>query len=451
MDAPPFKVVIAGGGVGALEAMLALNELAGERASIQIAAPDPSFHYRPLSVAEPFGLASPRELDLATVAAENGASFVADGLAEVETERRRAIAASGRVLPYDALLVAIGARGADALPGAITFRDSADEGEFHRMLFDLDRGAVRRIAFAVPRRSTWPLGLYELALLTAARAEAHGLEDVELTLITPELSPMEVFGADASAALAALIAEAGIELVTGRTPVGFADGALELDRGEPVRCERAVTLPVPAVGEIPGLPQQPDGFIPVDRFGAILGCEREFAVGDVTWFPIKQGGLAAQLADCAASAIAALAGAPVEPQPFRPMLRGALLTGWGPRFMRAAVGETAGAAASSAALWWPPAKIAGRYLAPYLLERAGYPGGAKPFTDLEASTLADPAATDTEHADVVRLALASADADAEEREYGRALRWLEVAEDLELYLPREYELKRGTWKHLSGS
>jgi sulfide:quinone oxidoreductase len=448
MEKAPFRVVIAGGGVGALEAMLALRELAGDRVETRLLAPDPRFHYRPLSVAEPFGLARPRELELDRVAAENGASFVREALAEVDVESHLVVTPGGREIPYDALVVAIGTRGAEAVPGAITFRDSADEGGFHRLLFELDRGAVTRVAFAVPGGGGWPLGLYELALLTAARVRARELDDVELTLVTPEPRPMEVFGAPAGEAMTSLLAEAGVTLRTGAQPVRFADGRLETAAGDSLRCERVVSLPRPAVDPIPGLPQQPDGFVPVDRYGAILGREREFAVGDVTWFPIKQGGLAAQLADCAASAIAALAGAPVEPQQFRPVLRGALLTEWGPRFMRAAVGESGGAVASSAALWWPPAKVAGKYLAPYLLERAGYPGGAKAFTDLEASVLADPASTDTDHADVVRLALASADADASEHEYGRALRWLEVAEDLELYLPREYELKRGTWKHL---
>ena len=55
--------------------------------------------------------------------------------------------------------------------------------------------------------------------------------------------------------------------------------------------------------------------------------EDVFAAGDIANFPIKQGGLAAQQADAAAEAIAAEAGAQVDPQPFKPVLRGILLTG----------------------------------------------------------------------------------------------------------------------------
>ena len=60
-----------------------------------------------------------------------------------------------------------------------------------------------------------------------------------------------------------------------------------------------------------------------------------FAAGDATAFPIKQGGLAAQQADAVAEAIAAAAGVDLDPQPFRPILRGVLLTGGAARYLRA--------------------------------------------------------------------------------------------------------------------
>jgi sulfide:quinone oxidoreductase len=88
----------------------------------------------------------------------------------------------------------------------------------------------------------------------------------------------------------------------------------------------------------------------------------------MTTRPLKQGGLATQQADAAASAIAAWAGAPVRPEPYRPVLRAVLLTGDAPRFLRhgrAEAGMPASLAAEEAP-WWPPHKIAGRELAPYL-------------------------------------------------------------------------------------
>jgi CBS domain-containing protein len=120
------------------------------------------------------------------------------------------------------------------------------------------------------------------------------------------------------------------------------------------------------------------------------------AAGDITAFPVKQGGLAAQQADAVAEAIAADAGAELTPQPFRPVLRGMLLTGAEPRYLR---GELAGgtgetSAASSDPLWWPPAKIVGRHLAPFLARLSGTepPGEPTPAAGVHVEAALDPGA-----------------------------------------------------------
>ena len=123
---PRFRVLIAGGGVAALEALLALRELAGDRVAVQLFAPDPRFRHRPLSVTEPFALSTPRQLDLLEIALEHHAMFLEDGLAGVDPDRRLVRTAGGRELEYDALLIATGTRAADAVPGAIHFNDSMD-------------------------------------------------------------------------------------------------------------------------------------------------------------------------------------------------------------------------------------------------------------------------------------------------------------------------------------
>lgn len=139
----------------------------------------------------------------------------------------------------------------------------------------------------------------------------------------------------------------------------------------------------------------------------------------------------------------------MNPEPFQPVLRGALLTEWGPRYLRAAFGETSGGTAAKSALWWPPAKVAGKYLAPYLAAKAGYRAGERPLEDLNAPVGDDASDTESGHEDAVALALSSADASSGSRDFSGALRWLEVAEDLDLYLPSEYELKRMSWQELA--
>ena len=100
------------------------------------------------------------------------------------------------------------------------------------------------------------------------------------------------------------------------------------------------------------------------------GVAGVYAAGDGINFPIKQGGLATQQADAVAETIAAAVGADVEPEPFRPVLRGLLLTGGDDRFMRHTVAGGGGEGeVSGHTLWWPPTKIAGRYISGYLFDR----------------------------------------------------------------------------------
>ncbi len=135
--------------------------------------------------------------------------------------------------------------------------------------------------------------------------------------------------------------------------------------------DRVIALPRLEGAPLDGIPQTLAGFVPVDEHCRVRGVEDVFAAGDVTSFAVKQGGIATQQADAAAEAIAGAAGADVEARPFHPVLRGLLLTGRAPRYLRRDLGEQPDRApvASIDALWWPPAKIAGRYLAPFLAER----------------------------------------------------------------------------------
>ena len=147
--------------------------------------------------------------------------------------------------------------------------------------------------------------------------------------------------------LAELLAQEGIEFI-GSTFADVGHGfVLAGDRR--IDVSRTIALPVPAGPAIAGLPADPGGFIPVDEHGRVPGIEDVYAAGDATTFPIKQGGLAAQQAVAAAEAIAARHGADLDPQPFRPVLRGMLLTGGQERWLRAPAGDTPGEARCIAA------------------------------------------------------------------------------------------------------
>jgi sulfide:quinone oxidoreductase len=362
------KVTIVGGGVAALEALLALRSLAGDLLDLEVVAATPDFVYRPLAVAEPFGLGTAHRFDLSHIAREQGAVLHLAGVDRVEPEEHRLVTWDGRHFDYDLLLVAVGARATTAIPGSVTIQGPAYTSRFRTVLRNLDKHKSTRVAFAVPAGASWPLPLYELGLLTAAHVAERGLRKVTLQMITHESEPLELFGPPASAAVRELLGERNIGLLTNRVPLEARRGELLTAPGPAVEADAVVSLPGLAGPAMRGLPFDRDGFVPVDLHGRVHGLEDVYAAGDATTCPIKQGGVAAQQADAAAEAIAARAGAGNDPQPFRPVLRGLLLTGGVPRYLRAEVAAGRGHdwQVSEEALWWPPSKVAGHYLAPYL-------------------------------------------------------------------------------------
>jgi sulfide:quinone oxidoreductase len=367
------RLLIAGGGVAALEAALALRALAEDRVSVELLAPEPQFWYRPLAVAEPFGLGEVRQFELPELAAAAGATFSPGALTGVDVENGQAQTSAGSSIPYDVLLVACGAGPTAAVPGALTFRGPADTEKIRRLLEEIVAGQVGRIAFVVPWGAVWSLPIYELALMTAAYLAEREVGHVELALVTPEDEPLQLFGRAGSEAVRELLEERGIAVHTGACPVELLDGELRLVPEGTIAADRVVALPRLRGPRIDGLPQTVEGFLPVDAHGHVHGLADVYAAGDITSFPVKQGGIATQQADAAAELIAANAGADISPQPFRPVLRGLLLTGRRPRYLRHEITGGAGdaSAASPEPLWWPPAKIVGRYLAPFLGAFAG--------------------------------------------------------------------------------
>jgi sulfide:quinone oxidoreductase len=209
--------------------------------------------------------------------------------------------------------------------------------------------------------------------MAATCARSSGGEP-RITIVTPEGAPLELFGRRASAAIQELLEKRGIGLRCSCYPVDADGGGVRLVPGGYLVADRVVATPRLEGPFVEGVPHDEDGFIPTDPFGRVRDLEDAgvYAAGDVTSFPVKQGGLAAQQADAVGELIAAEAGSPVEPHPFRPVLRGLLLTGAEPSYLRAEItggrGETS--VAASEALWWPPSKVVGKYLASHLAQLA---------------------------------------------------------------------------------
>jgi sulfide:quinone oxidoreductase len=439
-----MHVVIAGGGVAGLEALLALSELAEGLVDVELVSPTEEFVDRPMLVAEPFGVASVLRIELDRVARDTRAHHIKDALVSVDPAARTITTASGTTSGYDALLIALGATPVDAVPGALTFSGDEERRRFAELLSALGRRGSKRIAFVVPRAASWSIAAYELALLTAAERDARRLEGVEITLVTHEAAPLDLFGAAASQLVAARLEEAGISVRLSSLVDRFGEGELHLRDDGSLAVDAAVALPALEVRPLPGLPQRQNGFVHTDTAMHVDGLEDVWAAGDATWFPIKQGGLAAQQADVAARSIAARAGAHVPIEAFQPVLRGVLVTGGAPGFLRSSgMDRGADVAAVGRGLWSPSTKVAAKYLGPYVARALGE-DDPQEFADIDPS--ADPAADEASHERGVSLILAAADADARIGDFEGAIRWLSFVDQLNLVIPPEYVARRHDWR-----
>jgi sulfide:quinone oxidoreductase len=301
----PVRVVVAGGGAAGLEALIGLRSLAGDQIELELISPERT--YAPRSVTRAAGFASGPEarIEIAELTEAIGAECTSDALTAVQPSVGMLTLASNANRSYDVLLVATGTQPEVAIPGAISFGAPHETERFRKMLAQAEAGALSRLVFAVPEGAGWPLALYELALLTAARLRAASVA-VEITLLSPESAPLAVFGGRASAAALEELQQFGIDFVGGLEPQEIAWGELRANPGKArIQADAVVTLPRLRGPATEGLPCDQRGFIQVDARGLVPGTSNVYAAGDAAAFPIKDGRLATQQAGTVAVAIAA--------------------------------------------------------------------------------------------------------------------------------------------------
>jgi sulfide:quinone oxidoreductase len=363
-----LRVIVAGGGVAALETVLALHDLAPELTDVRMIAPGAELIYRPMSVREPFAYGPAKRYPLAPIVHDAGAQLIADELAWVDSDRHLAHTRGDERLEYDALVLALGARAHPRYRHAVTIDDHRMDETLHGIVQDVEAGYLHSLAFVSPGRMAWPLPLYELALMTAGRAYDMNV-DLQVTIVTPEDAPLAIFGQDASSAVAGLLERSGIQRISSAYTEVPGPGQLLINPGDRrLRVDRVIALPELYGPSVHGIPLSEHGFLRVDPHGRVLDVEHVYAAGDCTEFPVKHGGLGAQQADVVAQSIAARTGAPVTPKPFHPVIRGMLLTGDKPLYLTARItgGHGFSSEIAHAPTWEPPNKIAAKYLAPYL-------------------------------------------------------------------------------------
>jgi sulfide:quinone oxidoreductase len=350
---PTDRILIAGGGLAALEAVLALRgETTAEDLPITMLAPEASFAYRPMATRAAVGHGSHWGLDLARFAVDHRVELVADALGSVDVDAQIAITGGGERLQYSALLVAVGATRRPWLPGAIVFGLTEPGAGIPSLLRDLEHGTASHVAFVVPADAFWPPLVYELALLTAEYVHTASLV-VTLSLVTQEPAPLAGFGPRASLAMAQRLRRDRVEVRTGAVV-------------DTVEADRVVTLPALSGPAIDGLAADPDGFLPIDERARVCGTVNVYGAGDAVACPIKQAGLTARQADAAADSILADRGFRSRHRRPPATLDGILtpdadLLDWFhyPRW-------TGAGDMRPRSIWWPPPEISARRVSPYL-------------------------------------------------------------------------------------
>jgi sulfide:quinone oxidoreductase len=259
---------------------------------------------------EPFRVGEVERFPLQALTEAAGAELRQGLVTSIDPERHVLATEDGQELSYVVLLLALGARPRAAVANALTFRGPQDGPALAALLEEAVAGQVRSVVFALPVEARWPLPLYELALLTGIYLTDRGTMGVAITLVTPEDAPLALFGAQASDAIRDLLELRGIELRLRTIPMRFERGALQVAPDGEITTDRVAALPVFEGPRIPGIPCDRRGFLATDDFGRVVSEEDVYAAGDMTHFPLKQGGIATQQADAAAAAIAARSGAP---------------------------------------------------------------------------------------------------------------------------------------------
>ena len=158
-----LRVLIAGGGVAALEAVLALRSLAPDDVAVTVLSGSDEFVYHPLTVLEPFAPHAVTRLAWSRAAAELGAAHIPGRLDAVDPDARQITSEEQGQIDYDLLVVAIGGRKRDLVPGVLTVGSPGADHAFAEVLGDLRAGRPMRLSFITPPGVAWSIAIYELA------------------------------------------------------------------------------------------------------------------------------------------------------------------------------------------------------------------------------------------------------------------------------------------------
>jgi sulfide:quinone oxidoreductase len=328
------RVVILGGGFAGLRA---LHHLARHASVTLVDARESSLAKPALPEVALAGVAVERaRFRLAPVAHRHGARFVRRRAERVDPDARVVLLEDGEAVPYDFLVVALGAvKDYDAVPGYREVGHSVcDDVEAPRLAAALDafRGGPVVVGSApsrfgalvdAPRLAApceGPVG--EVAFLIDHELRRRGLRDSSpVTIFSPGTVFFEDVGDAVRAAAAELAGEAGVEVLAGRRLAALEPGGVRFEGGESLEAALVVLVPPYAPPPLVASSELGDdaGYLPTDRQMRHLSEPRVFGAGDATALAMpKLGHIAVHQADVAAAAILQELGGRSEVPPYAP-------------------------------------------------------------------------------------------------------------------------------------
>jgi len=298
------RIVVLGGGTGGTLTANRLRRILDDKVQIVVVDQDDSHVYQPGLLFVPFGLAHldeiirPRQRQL-----HRGIEYRQSAIDHVDLDARRVLLGDGSALDYDVLVVATGSTlvpdetegllGPGWMEKIFTFYTPEGAAGLHDALTWFDGG--RLVVNVVDMPVKCPVAPLEFCFLADWYLQELGVRDrVELTYVTPLdgafTKPV------ASATLAGLLEEKGVELVTefNTAEVDGPGGRLVSYDGREVRFDLAVVVPLHSgaayVGRSPGLGDELN-FVPTDKHTLQSKARPNvFVIGDAANLPVSKAG-----------------------------------------------------------------------------------------------------------------------------------------------------------------
>ena len=292
-SAPAQTVLVAGGGIGGIQAATRLRRRLDRRHRVVLVNRDPDFSLTASYLWVMTGARRPDQITRPLSRLERqGIDVVIGEISHLDPEAR-ALTVQDRTLVGDHMVVSLGADwAADRVPGLVEFGHTfATVAGVQLLAGELKRMESGRIVVvtAAPVYKC-PAAPYEAALLIDAELRSRGIRDrFEIAIRSAEPAPMPAGGPEVSTSLGQILAERGIDYeacqVTGTEEgrIYFGDASEEADLI--VYMPPITPPPIVADSALAG----PDGWVEAHPTSLAAAFEGVYAIGDITEITLANG------------------------------------------------------------------------------------------------------------------------------------------------------------------